>query len=160
MTKADSAYAEALAMLAQRDLSEQQVRHRLARRRHPPEAIDAAVGRLVEQGAINDLRTAEAIAHRELSVKRRGARRVRVELAKAGISPVLARRVTQDAARSVDPEAQIEASLAKRLRHRGFIANEAEFKRLFRYLIGQGFEPDQVLRALRSRAVRGDRDDQ
>jgi regulatory protein len=151
MTKLDSAYAAALAMLAQRDLSERQIRQRLARRRHPPVAIDAAVSRLIDQGAINDQRTAETIARRELLVKRRGMRRVQAALVKAGISPAVARQVTHDASRSVDHDAQIEASLSKRLGQRRSIVDEAEFRRLFRYLIGQGFEQDRVLRALRSR---------
>ena len=40
----------------------------------------------------------------------------------------------------------LEAALAEAPAARATtIADEAEFQRLYRYLIGQGFEPDQVL---------------
>jgi SOS response regulatory protein OraA/RecX len=50
---------------------------------------------------------------------------------------------------AIDDEALLEASLAKRLRGRPQIADQAEFRRLYRYLLGQGFEPDRVLAALK-----------
>ena len=40
---------------------------------------------------------------------------------------------------------------AKRLRGREAIADEAEFRRLYRYLIAQGFEADAVMKALNAR---------
>ena len=143
-------------MLARRELSESQVRQRLARRHHSQDDIDAAVERLRNQRAIDDERVAETIARNEVSVKRRGERRVRTRIAQAGIAPALARRAAREASEAVDPEAQIEAALAKRLRRRTQIADEREFRRLFRYLAGQGFEPDRILRVLKSRSNRKD----
>ena len=43
-----NAYIDALRMLARRELSEAQVRQRLARRQHPAAAIDEAVARLLD----------------------------------------------------------------------------------------------------------------
>ena len=49
-----SAYLAGLTMLARRELSEAQVRQRLLRKKHSPEAIDAAITRLKSERAIDD----------------------------------------------------------------------------------------------------------
>jgi len=54
----------------------------------------------------------------------------------------------------LDPDALLEASLAKRLDERKPIADDAEFRRLYRYLIGQGFEADRIIAALKARSVK------
>ncbi len=144
------AYLDALKLLARRDLSEAQVRQRLERRQHPSGAIDAALDRLRADRVVDDGRVAEAMARTQMTVKRRGRLRVRRHLEQAGISPATARRVTDELFGAADPDALIEASLARRLRNRGPI-DEAEFQRLYRYLIGQGFEPVRVLAVLRQR---------
>ena len=41
--------------------------------------------------------------------------------------------------------------LAKRLREGKTIADDREFNRLYRYLVGQGFESDRVVTLLKSR---------
>ena len=73
----DTAYLDALKMLARRELSEAQIRQRLQRREHDPDAIDAAVHRLREERAIDDARVAGSIARTETAIKRRGRLRVR-----------------------------------------------------------------------------------
>ena len=138
-------------MLARRELSEAQIRQRLARRSHSAEAIDEVVARLREQRVLDDARTAASIARTQVSRKRRGERRVRQQIEQAGIAPTIARQAAREAAETVDPDALIESSLAKRLRERQRIASDAEFVRLYRYLIGQGFEADRVLAALKRR---------
>jgi regulatory protein len=143
-----TAYLDALKMLGRRELSETQIRQRLARREHAADAIDHAVARLREERAIDDVRTAEAIARTQVSIKRRGKLRVRRQIEQAGIQPAIARRAVDEVFAALDPDALLEASLAKRLRGRKRIAGEAELGRLYRYLIGQGFEPDRVMAAL------------
>jgi regulatory protein len=150
-----NAYIDALKMLGRRELSEAQVRQRLARREHAPDAIDAAVARLREERAIDDLRTAEVIARTQASIKRRGKLRVRRQIEQAGIQPAIARRAVDEVFAALDPEALLEASIAKRLRGRR-IAGEAELGRLYRYLVGQGFEPDRVMAALGRLATRSE----
>jgi regulatory protein len=146
---AKHAYLDGLTMLARRELSEAQVRQRLARKGHAPEAIETAVARLLNQRAIDDARVAGAIARRETSVRRRGRLRVHRQIAQAGIASATARRAVDATFEAIDDEALLEASLAKRLRGRPQIADQAEFRRLYRYLLGQGFEPDRVLAALK-----------
>jgi regulatory protein len=146
---ARTAYVDAVKMLARRELSEAQIRERLARRRHSAAAIDAALDRLRETRAVDDTRVAEAIVRNQLSTKRRGTRRAEQQIAQAGISRETARRAVQAVSQSFDLDAVLEAALAKRLRGRTQIADDKDFRRLYRYLVGQGFEPDRVLTILR-----------
>ena len=149
-----SAYVDGLKMLARRELSEAQVRQRLARRGHSPDAIDQAIGRLRGERAIDDDRTAQAIARTESSIHRRGERRVRRRIESAGIGAETARRATETVFAGIDPEGHLEAALVRRLRGRLQIADESEFARLYRYLVGQGFDPDRVLAHLEKRRAR------
>jgi regulatory protein len=136
-------------MLARRELSEHQIRQRLARRGHDAAAIDDAVARLRDARAIDDARVAEAIARTETAVKRRGRLRVRMQIERAGIARGVARDAVDKVFGDIDDDALIEASLARRLRHGQRIEDEQQFQRLYRYLVAQGFDPDRVLAALR-----------
>ena len=146
-----SAYLDGLKMLARRELSEAQVRQRLARKQHDSEAIDAAVARLREERAIDDARVAEAIARTETSIRRRGKLRVRMQIERAGIGKAIAKQAVDAVFDAIDDDAQIEASLQKRLRGRQVIADDREFQRLYRYLLSQGFESDRIVRLLNRR---------
>ena len=154
MNPTASAYVDGLKLLARRELSELQVRQRLARRGHDAEAIDAAIARLREERAIDDARVAEAIARTESSLRRRGRVRVRMQIERAGIAKSIARQATDEAFDGIDEDTQIELALKKRLRGRTTIADDREFQRLYRFLIGQGFESDLVMKTLRSRYTR------
>ena len=146
-----NAYVDGLKMLARRELSEMQVRQRLARKGHDGEAIDAAIARLREERALDDARVAEAIARSETSVRRRGRLRVRMQIERAGIAKGTARQAVDNVFDAIDDAELLESSLRKRLRGRDSIADDREFQRLYRYLIGQGFESDRVLAALNAR---------
>jgi regulatory protein len=146
-----SAYVDGLKMLARRELSEQQVRHRLARKGHEQDAIDGAVARLRREGAIDDARVAAAIAQTGTVTRRHGKVRVRIEIERAGVARETAKRAVDDAFQDIDDDALIEASLAKRLRGRDTIEDDREFQRLYRYLAAQGFESDRIMKALTAR---------
>ncbi len=145
-----SAYIDGLKMLGRRELSEKQVRQRLARKEHEPDEIEEAVTRLREERAINDVRVAEAIARTETGIRKRGKIRVRMQLERAGIAKDVAKQALDEVFGALDEEALIEGSLRKRLRGRESIADDREFQRLFRYLIGQGFESDRVMNTLKA----------
>jgi regulatory protein len=138
-------------MLARRELSELQVRQRLARKGHQPDAVDEAVARLLEERAIDDARVAEAIARTETAVRKRGKVRVRMQIERAGIAKATAKRATDEAFVGIDDDALLDAALAKRLRGRDAVADDREFQRLYRYLVSQGFESDRALKALNLR---------
>ena len=149
-----SAYDDGISMLARRELSELQVRQRLARKGHDRPAIDEAIARLRKERAIDDARVADAIARTETVVRRRGKLRVRMQIERAGISRSTAAHAVDEAFDGIDDDMLLQASLAKRLRGRDTIADDREFQRFYRYLIGQGFESDRVLRALEARRRR------
>ena len=149
-----SAYIDGLKMLGRRELSEKQIRQRLARKEYEPDEIDEAVARLREERAINDQRVAEAIARMETGIRKRGKVRVRLQLERAGIAKDVAKQAIDDVFEDVDDEALIEEALRKRLRGRETIADDREFQRLFRYLIGQGFESDRVMKTLKAYRIK------
>jgi regulatory protein len=149
---ARDAYVAGLTMVARRELSEAQVRQRLLRRGHRPDDIDIASARLNSERAIDDVRVAEAIARTEVTLHRRGRLRVDRRLQSAGVAPATARRAVDQIYGELDAEALLAAALDKRLRGRERIADQKEFQRLFRYLLGQGFESDKVLAILRQRS--------
>jgi regulatory protein len=150
-----SAYIDGLKMLGRRELSEQQVRQRLARKQYSQDDIDEAVARLRAERAINDQRVAEAIARMETGIRKRGKVRVRIQLERAGIAKETARMAIDGVFGALDDDALLQSSLQKRLRGRDTIADDREFARLFRYLIGQGFESDRVMKALKTYRMKG-----
>jgi regulatory protein len=147
----DPAYVAALRMLAQRELSEAQIRQRLARRGHDRDLIDAAIARLKSENNIDDARVAALIAQSETTRRKRGRLRVKRQIEAAGIAPSIAQQAIDEAFRSIDVDALMAAALERRLRGGQSIGDEKEFQRLYRYLCAQGFEPDCVLALLRAR---------
>jgi len=148
------AYIDALKMLGRRELSEAQVRQRLARREHAIDAIQTAIERLIEERSIDDVRVAEAIARSETSIRKRGKLRVRRKIESAGVAGDTARRVVNEVFADLDADHLLEAALAKRLGRGADIADEKTFNRLYRYLVGQGFEADRVMALLRTRRLK------
>ena len=145
-------YLAALKMLARRELSEAQLRQRLTRREHDPEAIEEALTRLKVNRSLDDERVAGAIARSETNLKKRGRYRVTRQIEAAGIASSIARRVVDETFSAIDGDALLQESLARRLRGRTRIEDDREFNRLYRYLVAQGFEPDRVLALLREKS--------
>ena len=126
----------ALKMLARRELSEQQVRQRLARKGHDPTPSTTPSRACASERAIDDARVAEAIARTETdpAQAREGARADADRARRHRESDREARR-RRGRSTSIDDDALLEASLAKRLRGRDTIADDREFQRLYRYLV-------------------------
>jgi regulatory protein len=146
-----SAYVMGLTMLGRRELSESQVRQRLVRKGFEPDEIDVAIERLKSERAIDDARVAAAIARTQTSVRGKGKRRVAQELDRAGIASATARQALDAAFGDLDDEALLASALSRRLKDNRPIADDREFRRLYRYLIGQGFESDKVIKVLAAR---------
>ena len=146
---ADRAYLAGLKMVAGRELSAAQVRTRLIRREFERQHIDAALERLRSEGAIDDARTARAIARTTASIRGQGKRRARLKIDAAGIDRSVAAAAVDEVFGEVDGDALLQAALTRRLRGRVAPADRQEQARLFRYLVGQGFEADRVMEALR-----------
>lgn len=148
------AYHAALALLAARELSEAQLRLRLARTGCAPGAIDEAVERLKAEGSLDDERAALAIARREIALRRRGPHRVRRLIAEAGISAAVAERAVEAVFGEIEADALLERALARRLHPGERIRDDRHFARLYRYLVAQGFDAEAVMAVLRRRGER------
>jgi regulatory protein len=148
-----AAYAAGLAMLSRRELSEAQLRERLARKEHAPDAIEAAVARLLETGALDDRRVARAAARTETELKSRGRLRVFRRLQSLGIPTDIADEALDEVFGSVSESALLERALDRRLRGAtDRLLDPAHARRLVQALIRQGFPPGLVFRAIKARA--------
>jgi regulatory protein len=148
----DDTYLAAVKMLARRELSEAQLRQRLIRREHDPEAIEAALTRLKADRSLDDERVAGAIARSETGLKKRGRYRVTRQIEAAGIAPTIAKRIVDETFATIDADALMNEALARRLRGKARIEDDKAFNRLYRYLVAQGFEPDRVMALLRTKS--------
>ena len=149
---ADRAYVAGLTLLARRELAEHQLRERLARRKFEPDEIDAAVTRLRRERAIDDRRTALACARTEMRVKHRGRARVVRQIEALGIARDVAREAVAEVFAEVDETELLQQALDRRLRHGMDVSDPAVFRRVHRYLLGQGFDAGRVTALLRGRA--------
>ena len=151
-------YALSLKWLALRDLTERQLRQRLAARQVPARTIDDVVRTLKSNGTLDDRRTALAAARTAALVKRHGRYRVARHLAALGIDRNLARHVVQDVFADIDEGELLERALARRLgKTRRSVKDAAEYRRLYGYLVRQGFDPSAVTTLLRDRSRPADR---
>ena len=149
---ADRAYVIGLSLLARRELAEAQLRTRLARRHFDDDAIDAAIARLRADRSLDDRRTALACARTEVRLRQRGRARVVCRIEALGIARDLAREAVAEVFGEVDEAALLEQALEKRLRHGLTLADPAAARRVYRYLVGQGFDAGSVGNLLRRRA--------
>ncbi len=147
-------YAYGLAALGRRELTERQLRDRLARRGCAPGDVDAAIARLKHERILDDRRAARAFARTEARVKHRGPLRIRRALETMGIDRQTAREATDEGFEE-RPEAQaLEDALARKLR--GPIVDERQVQRLVGYLVRQGFAVADAVAAVRRRQQQQD----
>ena len=140
-------YVTGLSLLARRELSGTQLRQRLLRKGFQQHETDSAVKRLQHEGALDDNRTAALHARQAALIKYRGPRRIVKEIEAKGIA-------SQIAAKAVSEELDVREILVQALNKRltGQVRDRAEFRRLYNYLVRQGFDGYQVLEALRTRS--------
>ena len=83
-----------------------------------------------------------------MSLRRRGKLRVRLQIERAGIAAATARRVVDEVFADSTRTTLLDAALGEAPRPGDDIADDRAFNRLYRYLVGQGFEPDCVIALL------------
>jgi SOS response regulatory protein OraA/RecX len=144
------AYTYALTLLARRELCEAQIRNRLEQKHYDLPEIDIAITRLRTERALDDTRTARAFTRTETKMRNRSKQWILRRLHRLGIT----REVAEDAVREVftdlDERTLLEATLNRRLRGGASLTDPTVQRRLHRYLIGQGFDTDQVVATLRA----------
>jgi regulatory protein len=145
------AYIVALTMLSRRELSEAQVRARLARKEFPDDDIEAAVERLRQDGTLNDRRVALAAARLESAVRHRGRSRVIQKLRTLGIDGEVAEAAVNEVFEEVDESALLDRALERRLRgQEPKDLDERGRARIVRGLAGQGFTIAAILKRLKN----------
>lgn len=145
------AYTVALTLLSARELSEHQLRARLARRKIEPEDINTAVHRLKTDGTLDDRRVARAIARMESEIKHRGRARVVQKIRQAGIDSDTADDAVREVFEEVDEDALLERAMERRLR--GTSRRDLDDMgraRVVRGLMAQGFRLEQILKRLKA----------
>jgi regulatory protein len=138
-------------MLARRELSEAQLRTRLARRQFDSTDIDEAIGRLRDEQAVDDRRAALACARTEVRLRQRGRARVIQQVQALGVSRELARATVAEVFAELDEGALLEQALEKRLRRGITLEDDHDVRRVHRYLVAQGFDPSRVTALVQSR---------
>ena len=144
------AYIVALTMLSRRELSEAQVRERLARKEFPDDEVDAAMERLRQDGTLNDRRVALAAARLESAVRHRGRSRVIQKLRTLGIDGDVAEAAVNEVFEEVDEGALLDRAFERRLRgQEPKDLDERGRARIVRGLAAQGFRFEAIMKRLK-----------
>jgi regulatory protein len=152
-----SAYADALALVARRELSVAECRTRLLDRDHEPAEIEAALSELVTAGALDDGRVARAYARTAVAVKGRGRLRIARELDEKGIPKQIANEALAEVFGELDERSLVSKAVQKKLRGRPGLSSTSEYASLYQYLMRQGFSPGVVVAELRKLRGTADR---
>jgi len=148
-----AAYFRALRWLTARELSEAQVRDRLADRGYTDAAIGPAVDRLRQERTIDDRRAASAVARTEARVRRRGPRRILGKLIAMQIDRDLAKEVVKELFGETDEQELLETTLERRLRGNfERLKDPLERRKVLAYLVRQGFSASAAASALRQKS--------
>ena len=148
-----AAYFRALRWLTARELSEAQVRARLAEKGYTDIAIKPAIERLLVERTIDDRRTAAAVARTEARVRRHGPHRVMGKLIAMGIDRELAREIVRQQFGEEDESALIDTALERKLRGKSErLHDPKERQKLMAYLVRQGFSASAASAAIRNKS--------
>ena len=148
-----AAYFRALRWLTARELSEAQVRARLAEKGYTDTAIKPAMERLLEDRTIDDHRVATAVARTEARVRRHGPHRVLGKLIAMKIDRDLAKTVVRELFGEADEDALIDKALERKLRGKTErLSDPKERQKLIAYLVRQGFSASAASTAIRNKS--------
>jgi regulatory protein len=147
-----AARTAALLLLGRRELSSHQLRDRLRRKGFPDSVIEQAFADLQSTGALDDTRAARARARHDLVVRRHGRARVMRQVQAMGVDGETAREAVSAAFDDVDEAQMIEDAISRRLRNAPFPNDPQAVRRLFGWLLRQGFDADKVGRVLKQRS--------
>ncbi|MCY4599696.1 MAG: regulatory protein RecX [Acidobacteria bacterium] len=145
-------YAAGLAMLARGELSAAQLRLRLERKGFGPDQIADALQRLQRSGALDEERTAQALARRSAHVRMHGRLRALREIEGRGISRALALRAVDAVYGELDEQDLLEQVLSRRLH--GPLDSRAALRRVYQHLLRRGFDASAALSALKRHSAR------
>ena len=147
-----AAYFRALRWLTARELSEAQVRARLAEKGYTDNAIKPAVERLLEDRSIDDRRAATAVARTEARVRRHGPHRVMGKLIAMQLDRDLAKEIVRELFTDEDEHTLLGQTLEIRLRGKPErLKDPRERRKILAYLVRQGFSASAASAAIRNK---------
>jgi regulatory protein len=136
----EAAWGAACAALARRAYARLDLRRRLLKKRHPPDAVDEALGRLEAQGLIDDAGLAAQYASMRFA-RGCGSARIIRDLLTQGVDRRVAERAVRRAvvAEGIDLEAEARAVAAKRARQLADLPAAVRERRLVTFLARRGY---------------------
>ena len=143
-------YDRALNMLAFRGRASRELARSLVRKGEPKELVDRAIGRLTEQGLLDDAAFAESFTRAKVIGAQQSRRRVQQDLARKGV----AREVTDAAIATVFEEEQVdqreivEHAARKKLATLRKLEPQVRRRRLYAFLARRGYDADDIRSAM------------
>ena len=138
-----SCYDKAVQLLALRPHFRRELEGKLARRGYPPEEVEAALGRLGEQGYLNEAETARVFVAGRQSRGGEGRSRLKSELVKRGA----ASEAIESALGDLTPEDDLAA--AREATAKWARGGKRDPAALARHLQRKGFSPRAIVSILR-----------
>ena len=141
-----TAYNYALNLLGARPYSTSALRKKLIQKEYEPADADDAIGRLVDNGLLDDRKYAEQFARSKMVTTGASKRRVQQDLYRKGIKGELATNaisaVMED--EEIDPAVVIERVARKKLAQLGDLEPIVIRRRLFAFLARRGYELEDI----------------
>src|SRR5262249_34670377 len=145
-----SPYGRALARLARRDHSEQEIRRGLRRDGFAEEAVEETVQRLRRERYLDDAGFALRLARSRLAHAGVGRNRVRLELRKKGVRRTTAEAGLKEALGDVAEGEVLEGVARRYWKSRGDEDPARRLRKLWAFLVRRGFPADLVHARLRA----------
>ena len=143
MASSRSALQKAISLLARRDYSAHQLRHKLSSRFSTQE-IGASIERLLETGLLDDERMALERARLRRESQLWGDLKLRADLARIGIDDRISERVLEVVGRNLGESESLERLTSKWIATHGAPASRRVIKRLFDYCLRRGYPADLI----------------
>ena len=147
----ERAYLCALRLLTARDYTVARLREKLCGRGFDDADVEAALGRMVSEGWLDDRRFAERFAESALASGRYYGPRLRQEMRRRGLQPELVSEVLGRVLGEGDEAGEVRAVVERRFSGFSFsTASDREKRRAIGFLQRRGFSLSAILRALRA----------
>jgi len=146
----ERAYLYALRLLTARDYTAARLREKLHGRGFDDSDVEAALGRMVTEGWVDDHRFAERFAESALASGRYYGRRLQQEMRRRGVQPELVAEVLGRVLMEYDETEEVRAIVDRRFNGFSFSsASDREKRRTIGFLQRRGFSLSAILQALR-----------
>ena len=147
----ERAYQSALRLLNARDYTVARLREKLHDRGFDEAHVEAALGQLVSEGWLNDLRFAERFAESALNSGRYFGPRLRLEMRRRGLPAELVSEVLGRILEEHDEAEEVRAIIERRFSGFSFsCASDKEKRRAVGFLQRKGFSLSTIMNALRA----------